>query len=327
MFRTKPKYFYKINLISYLLLPFSWIYLLFFFISNIRFRKPKRLANKTICVGNIVCGGSGKTPICLELGRLLNERKENFCYITKGYGRQTEENIVIPKNHNLLFNYKNTGDEALLLSNEADVFVVNNRQKAKCIGYDKVIFDDGFFDKSVKKDVNIAVFDGEFFIGNGCVLPAGPLRNIITSITKADFVIITNPNDNKINEQISFLSVFISRYRILTAKLEVKSKLDKKAKYIAFSGIGENDKFFKTAKESGLNIVDFVGFEDHTEYTMDKIKMLKKKFKNSGANKFLTTTKDAVKLSSDFLQQTDIFEIGYTIENVDEIFDFLEHKK
>ena len=238
MFRKKPKYFYKINVISYLLLPFSWVYLLIFVFSNIRIKKPKRLAEKVICVGNIVCGGSGKTPICLELGRLLNEKNENFCYITKGYGRQTEENVVIPKNHNLLFNYKNTGDEALLLSNEADVFVVNKRSDAKCIGYDKVVFDDGFFDKSVKKDVNIAVFDSNFFVGNGCVLPAGPLRSVITSIRKADFVIITNPNEDKINEQISFLSVFISRYRILTAKLDVKSKLDKRAKYLAFAGIG-----------------------------------------------------------------------------------------
>ena len=327
MFRRKPKYFYKLNIIAYILLPLSIVYYIVFLLANIRFRKAKRLAKKTICVGNVVVGGTGKTPICLEIGRFLNEKKANFCYITKGYGRSSEENVIIPKQHYKLFDYKQTGDEPLLLSNEGDVFVVDKREKTKCTGYDYAIFDDGFFDKSVKKDLKIVVFDGNFFIGNGCLLPAGPLRFSLSSLCKADFVIITNTQEDKIDKQIALLSNFISRYRILQAHLDVKSKLDKNLKYVAFAGLGSNEKFFKTAEKCGLNVVKTISFEDHIDYTKAHTDKLNKILKSVKADKFLTTSKDFVKLNDVIANKTDVLEIGYTIENIERIFEIVNNGK
>ena len=324
MFKTKPKYFYKKSPCLILLWPFSCIYLLLFAIVNIRIFKPKKICKKLICVGNIVVGGSGKTPICCELCDVFNKHLKNICFISKGYGRTEKKNIIIPKEHNSMFSASDVGDEAMILSNNADVFIVNNRAKADCKEYDLVICDDGYFDKSIYKDCNIAIFDGNFFIGNGKVLPAGPIRNRLKTLKYADFVIITNPNEN-IEKQREILQKYIDPNNILTAEQEIVSRHDKQKTYFAFSGLGENSKFTNTLDQYGIKCVQFVGFEDHCNYNDNILKKLEDNFNTLKADKMITTEKDFVKLPKEFCKKNNVecLKIKYKIQNIDKIISFV----
>ena len=128
MIRKKPKYFYTKSIFAKMLIPLSMFYILVFAIVKFKISKPKKICKKTICVGNIVLGGSGKTPVCIALCEALKNRNCDVCFISKGYGRHLRSNFIIPHNHNALFNYKEVGDESLILSDYADVFVVNKSQ-------------------------------------------------------------------------------------------------------------------------------------------------------------------------------------------------------
>ena len=324
MLRKKPNFFYCNDKISTLLIPLSWLYYICFLFLRKCFFKKKRICNKTVCVGNIVVGGSGKTPICITLQNELSKYYDKICFVTKGYCRKSKSDIVIPRQHGLLFNINEVGDEPLLLSEYADVFVIKKRNKAKCEDYDLAICDDGFFDNSIHKDCQIVVFDCNFFIGNGKVLPAGPLRSKLDFLKKADFVILTDINDN-VNDNIDLLSNYIQKDRILQAELIVKSNHDKNKKYFAFSGIGENKKFFNSLAKYGIQLVDFLSFEDHKEYEEEDLEKIIKTFKNSLADCIITTSKDYLKLPNDFCvkNNVEVFEISYEIKDVDKIISFL----
>ena len=309
-------------------MPLSWVYIVVFFLTNLRFFKGRRVCKKTICVGNIVVGGSGKTPICMALGELLAKHYDT-CFITKGYGRDSEKDMIIPHMHGNLFSPKEVGDEALLLSDVADVFVVGERDDARCQEYDVAICDDGFFDGSIWKDCTIAVFDGNFFVGNGRVLPSGPLRYCLKSLKKADFVIITDYDLANVEKQVELLGKYVSHKRILYARQEIVSKHDRREKYFAFSGIGENSKFLKTLANCKLSIADSESFEDHITYNKKKIEFLKLKFKKSGATRIITTSKDFVKLPEEFISEynVEVLEIKYEIVNAEAIIDFIKDEE
>ncbi len=297
-----------------------------FFLINFSPKKRKKICRKTICIGNLVVGGAGKTPICIELGRILS-KKYNLCYISKGYGRKTERDFIVPYQHRELFDPRSVGDETLLLSEIADVFIVNERDKAERNDYDLAICDDGYFDNSIHKDVTIAVFDGNFFIGNGYILPSGSLRYKFSSLEKADFAIITDYNDDKVEDQIDTLIEYIDRSKVLKAKVVVKSKHDKDSSYFAFSGIGENSKFINTLRNNHINVVGSVSFEDHVVYSKRKIKYVKKRALKIGADRIITTNKDFVKLPKDLCSEMkiEVLDIGYEIEGIDKILDFIDN--
>ena len=328
MFKKKPKFFYKKSFISALLIPFSWIYFICFCIANIRLFKPKRVCKKTICVGNIVVGGSGKTPISIAIYKAFSKYYSSCCFITKGYGRKTKKPLILPCNHDLVFNASETGDEPILLSKYGDVFIVNKRSKADCHEYDLAICDDGYFDKSIYKDCQIVVFDSSFFVGNCRILPAGALRSWLKSLKKANFAIIANADENFEN-QVKFLEKgkYVVKEHILPAKLVVKSEHNKTKKYFAFSGIGENQKFLNSLKSYGINIVKFIGLNDHQEYSAKLLKKLTEEFVSSGADKMITTAKDYTKLSQEFCTKNDVevFEIDYKIDGIEKIIEFVDN--
>ena len=324
MFRTKPNYFYKKNFISIILTIFIPIYLFFFYFANVYIGKKKRYKGKTICVGNIVAGGSGKTPICLEIGKILSQNN-SVCYITKGYGRNSKKEIIIPYQHKKLFNFIETGDEPILLSDVADVFVVNNRKQFKNDIYDYIIFDDGFFDNSIVKDINIVIFDSNFFIGNGFILPAGALKDRLKSLKKADFVVLTDPKD-QIDKQIEILSKYIPSDKILTAKLKIDSEHSKIDSYLSISGIGNNQKFVDTIKKLNIKLVKSLFFEDHAIYDKKKIAIIEKEIKTNKIEKIITTSKDYVKLPKSFCEkyQVEVLKISYDIDNIEKIINYIK---
>ena len=329
MFERKPNYFSKKNWQSLSLLPLSLIYRIFFLLFNIKLFKQKKNCKKTICVGNIVCGGSGKTPICIALFKYFSTLNYKVCFITKGYRRKTNKNIVVPKNHNSFYLNEEIGDEASFLCKYTDTFVVKHRGEAKCMSYDIAIMDDGFFSKSIKKDCNIAVFDAEYFIGNGFVLPAGPMRYNLNALKKADFTIVTNARDINFLKCVEKLQQYINKSHILEARLIITSKHNSKESYFAFSGIGHNNKFLNTLKSLKINVVGINKFEDHCKYTQKQIKKLHDNIVASGAKRVITTSKDFVKLPQQFIAKfnVEVLQIGYEIKGVEKIDNFLKIDK
>ena len=123
------------------------------------------------------------------------------------------------------------------------------------------------------------------------------------------------PRKNSRGEQ-----VYVDKDNILQAKLKVKSQHSKAERYIAFSGIGENQKFFDTLKREGLHVVGEVAFEDHVWYDQKNIDILTTKFGELKATKFITTSKDYVKLPEEFRENVEVLEIGYEIPGLEAIF-------
>lgn len=329
MFRKKPQYFAKKNLTSYLMMPLSWIYMIFFLSYSIKLMPKKKICKKTICIGNIVCGGSGKTPVCIAICKYLSKLNQKVCFVTKGYGRTNKINLTVPKNHDSFYTDSEIGDEAKLLCKYADTFLVNHRKDAESCHYDVAIMDDGFFSKSLHKDCNIAVFGAKYFIGNGLVLPSGPLRYKLTSLHNSDFAIITNADDISFARCIEVLSDYIDKNRILQAKTMITSKHSKKDRYFAFSGIGHNNNFLNSLKKLKLNIVGTLSLEDHQKYTIKIIKKIQNQIIKSDAKRVITTHKDFVKLPQWFIKKfnVEILQIEFEIKDIEKIANFLKIKK
>ena len=140
-----PKFWLKKSLISYALLPFSFIYFCGFCLKKILTKRTK-VEKPVICIGNLIAGGSGKTPVVIAIGKILHEMGINFSYLTRGYKRQDKQDFFLEKNSDI--NSKASGDEPALLAEISDVFVTLNKKEAlkkivKNSNYDLVVFDDG----------------------------------------------------------------------------------------------------------------------------------------------------------------------------------------
>ena len=178
---NKPKFWSKKGFISILLLPISFLYLFLFFLKK-KFTKINKFNVPVICVGNIYIGGTGKTPISIRLANLLSKLGKNPVILRKYYKNHIDEYNLIQKS------FKNL----ILNSNRA-----SGLKEAEQLKYKAVILDDGFQDHSIKKDFNIVCFNQKQLIGNGLVLPSGPLRENLGSLVYADVVIINGAKNKK----------------------------------------------------------------------------------------------------------------------------------
>ena len=157
----KPKFwdYKKPNIISYLLLPISVLVKIAKFIKNVTIKKKKFQSIKTICIGNIYLGGTGKTSLSLKINKILKDKIKS-CFIKKYYSNQIDEQKILEKNGKL-FKYKNRSESIKQAINE---------------GFKVAIFDDGLQDPSINYDYNIVCFNINNWIGNGQTIPSGPLR-------------------------------------------------------------------------------------------------------------------------------------------------------
>ena len=243
-FWKKNNNFYN-KIIILILIPFS---ILFFLVSLIK--KKLQTTNKVgvpiICVGNLVTGGSGKTPVVLFLIKFFKKKKINVHVVTRGYGGKLKGPIKVDNNRH---SYLEVGDEALMLSKEATVWVSKNRFEgafaATLSGADLIIFDDGLQNYSVEKDLNIIVVDGGFGFGNNFIMPAGPLReNISSGIKKSQLLILLDDDKNHIEKKIK------KDIAVIKGKSIIKNyKKIKKRKIVAFAGIGRPEKFLNSLKK------------------------------------------------------------------------------
>ena len=296
----KPKFwdYKKPNLYSYLLLPFSIILKL---ISKLK-SKPK-LTNpkiKTICIGNIYIGGTGKTSLALKIKEILEQKNIKVCFIKKDHSDQVDEQRLLGKNGQLF-----TSKERITALEEA----ISQ-------GYKIAIFDDGLQDTSIKYDLEIVCFNNLNWIGNGLTLPSGPLRESINNLRFYENVFLNGNEEDltDIKNQIEKINPKININQGKYIPLNIAS-FNKEENYLVFSGIGNHETFVHMLKNNNLKIVDDLEYPDHYQYSKKdfyEITMKAKKYDS----KIITTEKDYLRL--DTLDKTKVLFIKSTLKILDE---------
>tara|TARA_B100000787_G_scaffold168932_1_gene158797 strand:- start:1023 stop:1967 length:945 start_codon:yes stop_codon:yes gene_type:complete len=296
----KPKFwdYKKPNLYSYLLLPFSIILNL---LSKLKLKPKTTNSNiKTICVGNMYVGGTGKTSLAIKIKKILEKENIKACFIKKFYSNQIDEQKLLSNNGKLFTSVKRilALDEAILQ------------------GYEIAIFDDGLQDSSIKFDLEIICFNNLNWVGNGLTLPSGPLRENINNLRFYDNVFLNGNEEHLINikNQIIKINPKININQGKYVPLNIND-FDKDQNYLAFSGIGNHKTFIDMLKNNNLKIVDNLEFPDHYEYSKkDLIDIIHNAKKNNA--KIITTEKDYLRLDS--FDKADILHIKSNLEIFDE---------
>ena len=270
----KPKFWEsRNNILAILLKPIS---LLFYFITILRksFISPKKFKIPIICVGNIYVGGTGKTPVSIMIANILKTNNKNPAIIKKFYKDHEDE-------HKLINNITNS-----LILNKNRVAAI---EKAERENFDVGILDDGFQDHTIKKTLNIICFNNRQLIGNGLVFPAGPLRERLSSLERAQIVIINGEKNKIFEEKILNISknikIFYSEY------LPINIEQFKNKKLFAFAGIGNPNNFFELLSKYNLNVQKKISFPDHYEIKKKEIEQITEEAVNNNLD-LITTEKD-----------------------------------
>ena len=306
----KPNFwdYKKPNIIAYLLLPLSYM-LNFINFLNIK-KKIKTQSIKTICVGNIYIGGTGKTPLAIKINQILNNLNFKTAFIKKDYHDQMDEQKILSVNGQL-FCEKNRIDALKKAINE---------------NIDVAIFDDGLQDKELSYALTIVCFNIQSWIGNGLCLPSGPLRENLSSLKKYDAVFLNGNGEEVLTIQNIIrnikpnLKVFEAQY--IPLNLE---KLDLNQNYLVFSGIGNPDSFIKTLKKYNFKILKTLNFPDHYKYSDQDIIKIKETAKNLKA-KIITTEKDYNRLNKLNSEDISYLEVELKVINEKELTNFLNRK-
>lgn len=275
-----------------LLSPLSWLYNAGRVLSQ-RDSAPYKATMPVICVGNVVAGGSGKTPSVLALMDLIQRHKlvSSPCFLTRGYGGTFKgTTIVEPGQHKAL----QVGDEALLLARTAAVIQSPDRaQGAQCAekqSHDLIIMDDGFQNLSLHKDIHVLVIDGASGFGNKCLLPAGPLREPIKdALARTQAVVLIGQDRHNAR------ALLPDNLPVFEATIEISTRPDASKSYIAFCGLARPEKFYDSLRGTGVELVETHDYADHYTYKAEDIAFLQRRADELGAT-LITTEKDMVKL-------------------------------
>ena len=309
---TKPKFWdqKKPNLTAYLLFPFTIFITLNNFFLKIKSKKIYKEI-KTICVGNIYLGGTGKTPTVLKIYQLL-KNDLNVVTAKKFYIDQEDEQIIL-KDKSKFLTYKNREE------------IIKNSIKQNL---DLIIFDDGLQDNNINYNLNFVCFDSQNWIGNGCLIPSGPLREKLTSLEKYDAVFIKFiEEDTNLKEIYSTIKKINPKIKIFNSLVQVKDidKFDLTKKYVVFSGIGNAKSFKSLLLKNNFNVIKEIIFPDHHNYKINEIENILKKTKELGA-KLITTEKDFVKLHDNYKNQINFLEIELKIIEESKLIQFIKSK-
>ena len=283
---------------------------------------PQDVPLPVICLGNLVAGGSGKTPTAIALFKLLQNRKTFLSagFLTRGYRGKIRTAERVDSSHDPVL----WGDEALLLNMHGPTFVSPDRYRGAQVmaenGCDAILMDDGLQNYSLKKDVSFAIIDGMMGFGNGRVIPAGPLRQPLQDgLSLADAFILIGEDTRNIRKLLPADKPLFTATLGVTAGTNVSSSVP----YVAFCGIGFPDKFKKTLEQSNITLTGWHSFGDHHAYTMKDIDMLVNEAL-SKKSRLITTEKDFARLP-DFLKKNliDVLPVEITFADPEGIVDFI----
>lgn len=284
-----PEFWTRTGLLSDLLLPFSWAFAAGGAMRR-HFAHPFRASVPVICIGNLVAGGAGKTPVTLSLARLLRDAGKMAHILSRGYGGSLSGPLrVDPAQHSA----KDVGDEALLLAQAAPTWIGADRAQsaraAIAAGAELLLLDDGFQNPTLYQDFALAVVDGQYGLGNGRVIPAGPLREpAAEGLARAQAVVLIGADRTGIAAR--------GEKPVLRARLQPREAEDLAGcKTVAFAGIGRPEKFFTTLRQIGAEVVATHAFADHHAYRETELARLLGEASERRAVT-VTTEKDRVRL-------------------------------
>jgi tetraacyldisaccharide 4'-kinase len=288
-----PAFWSDNSTLSQVLHPISKLYE---FINRLRysFIRPAKFPIPVLCIGNITAGGSGKTPVALHIGRLLKERNAGAFFLSRGYGGTLKGPVMVdPKKHSA----REVGDEPLLLAQVLPTIISKNRVQGARLALQKgaklIVMDDGFQNPSIAKTCSILVLDGKIGLGNGRIIPAGPLREAPENAFKrAHAVIILNRS--------TAIPPIPAGIMVLQGKTRLQNAANLKGKKIfAFCGLAYPHKFYDALHAAGANMAGTSSFADHHLYSdIDMNKLLAQSITQDAA--LITTHKDAVRVPEKF---------------------------
>ena len=271
-----PKFWQDKNFISFILSPLS---LITHFVNSIKKIFPKKKFKiKTICIGNIYLGGTGKTSLAIEIHNIL-KKKYKTVFIKK--------------------NYLDQKDEIKLLENSGKIISTNSRSNSLNIaqkkGFEIAILDDGFQQKNINYDLKILCFNSKKGIGNGMVLPSGPLRESFNEINNCDLIFINGENkNNKLIDKIKFINKNINIFESNYFPTNLK-KINTKRNFLIFCGIGNPHEFENTLSKFKFSIKRKFIYPDHYQILDKDIDKMKELAKKEGLS-IITTEKDYLRL-------------------------------
>ena len=296
----------KPNFLSYLLIPFS----LPIVIRNFLFqflKKEKSSKIKTICVGNIYLGGTGKTPLTIKISEILKQLNIKVATVKKNYSDQK--------------------DEELLLKQKTSLIIADSRKNAIYQGinqnYEVLIFDDGLQETKIDFDIKLVCFKSKNWIGNGQLLPAGPMREKVSSLKRFDAVFLNGSSNDfeKIENQIRNVNLDIKIFKTFYKILNIK-KYNLESKYLIFSGIGNPSDFKDILLENKFDVVREIVFPDHYDYNLNDFKKIQS-IASDEKLKILTTEKDFMKIPEQFKKDIDFLAIELVIEDEKKLIELI----
>ena len=269
--------------------------------------RPYRPPAPVICVGNLVAGGAGKTPVVLSLAAMLTEKGTAVQVVSRGYGGRLRGPLQVDP---ALNDAAAVGDEPLLIASRAACWIARDRvagvRAAIEAGGEAILLDDGFQNPSIVQDLSLLVVDSEYGFGNGQVMPAGPLREAAAAgLARADAVVLLG------GETVP-AAVERRGVPVLSARLmPIGGGNFGGATVVAFAAIGRPEKFFQTLRELGADLVAMHPFPDHHRYAEGELHRLRQEAERMGA-RLVTTAKDWVRLPAHRRTGIDVLEVEIT---------------
>jgi tetraacyldisaccharide 4'-kinase len=315
-----PSFWQTRGALSTLLLPAAGAYGLGAWADR-SFTTPGRAPVPVISLGNVTAGGAGKTPATIALAPLLRALGHTPHLLTRGY-----KAVAGPAAHRVTAgdDWRSVGDEALLLATAAPTWVGRNRVTSAHAAADAqasiLICDDALQHHALHKDISLLVLDGSYGIGNGRLLPAGPLRESLkTGLARSHAAILIGEDTHSLSAQID-LPIFRARIEPVGDTSILRGH-----RWLAFAGIGRPEKFFTTARKAGADIVATRSFADHHAYSESDISQLLNEAKQHGL-RLLTTAKDAVKIPGPLRTQIDVLSVRLVFDEPMHLQDFLANR-
>lgn len=324
--RRAPSFWYRTKredtpALEKMLNPFSALYGLGHFI-NLKTTKKRSVKIPVICVGNIIAGGSGKTPALQSIHRLIEKHNlaKNPCFLSRGYGGMEIGPLKIDTQKN---NALEVGDEPLLLARQCPTIISRIRYKggeyAQELGHDIILMDDGMQNLSLHKDLTFLVINGSQGLGNGKLIPAGPLRETLdVGLRRANAVLFIGEDQRGIKEKIP------SDVPVFEGKIVPKFTGNTSKTYYGFAGIGHPDKFLRTLEKNNIKLCGFKSFPDHHPYSDQDINTLYERAARHNAD-LITTEKDHLRLSQKNQKKITAYPIAIEWNDEEKLAEFIKN--
>jgi len=287
---SAPDFWARRGALSLLLAPLGCLYDAAGVVRRARVR-AERVPVPVICVGNLVAGGAGKTPVVADLARRLIARGIAVHVLSRGYGGTVPGPLLVdPARHDAAA----VGDEPLMLARGAPTWVARDRaagaRTAAAAGAQAIVMDDGLQNPALAKDLSLVVFDGGYGFGNRRVMPAGPLREgIARGLARADAAVMLGADRTGTATLLGTIPILEAEPLTPTTTLAGRA-------FVLFAGIGRPQKFFDHVAKTGARVTAVRGFADHHRYSEAELTALARMAELAGAT-LMTTEKDWVRLT------------------------------